>query len=472
MKKTKIIATIGPKSDSEEVIKRFVSEGVNIVRLNFSHGSYDYYLKVVDKIRKVEGDIGRKIPILQDLQGIKLRINEPESPIELIEGSTIKLCKGESLSSKDALYMDYPYLERDLSVGSTLVIGDGDIILSVVDRVNDTFILRVIEGGVISGRKGVNFKGTLLSVELPTDKDKKDIIFGVNELAVDFVCLSFVRNRRDITNLKRWAKQEGIKLPPIVAKIEKAEAVANIEDILDEVDGIMVARGDLGLELPIEEIPVLQKKLIELAALHKKFVIVATQMLESMTLHSKPTRAEVTDVANAIIDGTDALMLSNETAIGKYPVEAVRVMSAVIRVTEEKLADRILTYYKPGPTPAESVAFGAFEIANTVGAKAIAVFTRTGFTPLVISRLKPKFPVIAFTSNLHVYAKMHIYWNVEPVLVGVDKDFSDDSFLDYVEDVIRSRLGLVVGDLIVLVASSPLLGKRNIIRLYRIGEGS
>lgn len=470
IKKTKIIATIGPSSSIESVMEKMVVEGADIFRLNFSHGNYETFREWVRRVRRVEDRLGLKIPILQDLQGIKIRISEVEEPFDLEEGDEVLLKVGRKPSNESVLYVDYENLVDDLKVGYQVILGDGDIVLEVVDRVDGGFLLRVLEGGTVSGRKGILFPGVSLSVEYPTEKDKKDVVFGIRELKVDYVCLSFVRSREDVLNFKNYLAELGLPTPFLIAKIEKKSAIDNIYGILEEVDGVMVARGDLGLELPVEEIPILQKEIIEIALKMRKIVIVATQMLESMIQHSKPTRAEVTDVANAIIDGADCLMLSGETASGKYPVEAVKMMASVISATESRLKDRILTYYVPGATPAESIALGAKEIADNVRAKAIVVLTRTGFTPLVISRLKPKIPVFALTYDSRTFAKMHTYWGVEPVLIERDMELTDEALLPFIDVVLRERVGLAKRDIVVLVASSPLLGKRNMIRLYRIGE--
>ncbi len=470
MKRTKIIATLGPSSSSQAVMERLVIEGADIFRFNFSHGNYDIFRDWIAKVKNVENKLGVRVPVIQDLQGIKVRITEPESPFELDVGDKVLLKVGNVPSSKRCIYVDYEYLMQDLSVGSTVLLGDGEIVLEVIEKKEDVFLLSVTEGGYVSGRKGIVFPGISLSAEYPTEKDKRDAIFGIRELKVDFICLSFVRSREDVVSFKNHLLENGLKVPPLIAKIERKVAVDNIYGILEEVDGVMVARGDLGLEFPLEEIPVLQKEIIEVAAKSRKIVVVATEMLKSMTEHSKPTRAEVTDVANAIIDGADAVMLSGETAAGNYPIESVKMMKSVISVTESRLFERISVHYMPGSTPAESVALGAKEIAQNVKAKAIVVLTRTGFTPLVISRMRPRVPIFAFTHNRETFAKMHAYWGVEPVLMEEDIELTDESLLPFIDIVLREKAGLTKRDIVVLVASSPLLGKRNIIRLYRLGE--
>lgn len=470
MKKAKIVCTIGPASQERETIRKMIENGMDVARLNFSHGSYEWFEEIIKAIRAEAKNTNKSIAILQDLQGIKIRVSDIENnEIQLDEGMKIEIYSGNELSTKDKLFISYPFLINDVNPGEEILIDDGVLKIKVIDKLKDRLIGEVIEGGTLKSRKGVNLPFTKTSISSFTEKDKVDLLFGV-KMDLDYIAVSFVRNADDIEIIKRWAKQQNIVLPPIIAKIEKREAVKHIDEILDVTDGIMVARGDLGVELSAEEVPFYQKKLIDIANQRKKFVITATQMLESMTKHSRPTRAEASDVANAVLDGTDALMLSAETAVGKYPVEAVKTMSSIISFTEEKFSNKIITQFKVSKYFPEAIASGAVRVAQDIEAKAIVVFTHSGFSALLISKLRPSMPVVAFTPDEKVYRRLSILWAVIPMYIPKKTDVIDNLFLKETEIELKKLALVKDGDAVVFVASSPFLGNRNVIRLHRVGD--
>ncbi|MGC8796705.1 pyruvate kinase [Thermodesulfovibrio sp.] len=456
MRKTKIVATIGPSSDKKEIISQMIQAGMDVVRLNFSHGDHFYYAQVIKTIREESNKLGKAVAILQDLQGSKLRINNINGKeIELTEGEEIEMLSGDGVSTSKTLFVPYKDLIYEVKEGDEVLIDDGLIRLKVTKKLNDKIFAIVKEGGTLKPKKGISFPNLNATLSF-TDKDKADLLFGIN-LDVDYVAVSFVKNKNDLLLIKQWANEEGLLLPPLIAKIERKEAIENIEEILDVAEGIMVARGDLGVSLPIHEVPVYQKKLIELANQKCKIVITATQMLESMRQHSRPTRAEATDVANAVLDGADALMLSAETATGKYPVDAVKTMSSIIKFTEENLSHRIPVLYKVGSSFSEAIASGAVEVAQDINAKAIVVFTEFASTTKVLSKLRPSMPVIAFSIKEKTYRKLSLFWGIIPMW---NKNFS----LEEIEKTLKN-LGIASSsDKIVIVS-----GQSNTIKLHRIG---
>ncbi|MFQ3573943.1 MAG: pyruvate kinase [Thermodesulfovibrionales bacterium] len=407
--------------------------------------------------------------VTQDLQGIKIRISAiQKGEFELKTGSKIKLKPGSNESTPDCLYISYPPLTKDLKKDDLVLIDDGLLKLQIISKEEQHLTAEVIEGGVVKSKKGVNLPTAKTTVNTFTDKDKKDLQFGIN-LGVDYLAVSFVRTAEDIEAIKTWAKKQKITLPPIIAKIEKPEALKNICEILDIVDGIMVARGDLGVEMPTEQVPIIQKMLIEEANKKGKIVITATQMLESMRHHTRPTRAEATDVSNAVLDGTDALMLSAETATGMYPIEAVKMMDTIIRFTEENLFNRIGSFYQLGKGFPEAIASGAKEAAIDTNAKVIVVFSHSGFTARLLSKLKSSVPIIAFTPDQKVLRGMSLFWGTYGRLLETpDVGILDEVFMKTVEKNLIKEGFIEKGDNIVLAASSPFLGKANIIRLHKV----
>ncbi|BCB95382.1 pyruvate kinase [Dissulfurispira thermophila] len=469
MRRAKIVCTIGPVSSNRKVIRELIKGGMDVARLNFSHGDQETHQRVAAIVREEAIKQNKIVSILQDLQGIKIRLSDVEGGSAVLKtGEEVFLRYGNEASNKNNLFISYPALLKDVKDGDSILIDDGLIKLVVRGRTRNALIARVVEGGIVKSKKGVNLPASRTTLPAFTEKDRRDLEFGL-KISVDYVAISFVRTAEDIKLVMDWAKRKKVRLPSIIAKIEKPESLDNIEEIMGMVDGIMVARGDLGVEMPTEKVPVIQKMLIDLANRKGKFVITATQMLESMTQHTRPTRAEATDVANAVLDGTDALMLSAETTVGKYPVESVKMMDTIIRYTESNAISRMTSTYQIGNTFSEAIADGACKAAHDTNAKAIIVFTHSGYTAMLISKLRPRVPIIAFTPNERVLRRIPLYWGTSAKLIRHRNiEVLDARFMLEIESsLIKERL-IKKGDSIVFVASSPFLGKPNIIRLHKL----
>ncbi|MCX8030950.1 MAG: pyruvate kinase [Thermodesulfovibrionales bacterium] len=470
-RKAKIVCTTGPSSSSPKVLRELIKNGMDVARLNFSHADHKTHEETLKIIRKESSELKKNIAILQDLQGIKIRISEiKEGGFNLKTGEKIFIYPGNQISSRQALFISYPALLKDVKEGDRILIDDGLIQLQILSKNKKALEAKAVEGGFIKSKKGANLPYSKTTLTGFTEKDKIDLEFGIN-LGVDYVAISFVRTANDIEQIIRWAKQKNLELPPLIAKIEKSQALENIEEIMDIVDGIMVARGDLGVEMRPERVPLIQKNLISLANKKGKLVITATQMLESMTEHTRPTRAEASDVANAVLDGTDALMLSAETASGLYPVEAVKMMDKIIKYTEkEKLpAQQVISKYQGTHIFPEAVAEGACEAARAINAKAIVVFTHSGFAAKLISKLRPSVPIIAFTPDQRTLNRLPLYWGVTGHLINKkDAKILDAEFMIEIEKSLIRDNKFKKGDSIVFVASSPFLGEPNIIRLQKL----
>jgi pyruvate kinase len=468
-RKAKIVCTIGPSSADRKMILSLIKNRMDVARLNFSHGDYATHKRAIKFIRDVSRRYNKPVAILQDLQGIKIRVGLIEGgAVELKKGRTLLLMSGEGIGNQEQIFISYPALLKDGKKGDRVLLDDGLIQLSILGRAGGALRARVVEGGILKDRKGVNLPGVKISVESFTEKDEKDLLFGIN-MGVDYVAISFVRDANDVRKVKNWLKKKKQQLP-VIAKIEKPEALNNIEEILSEVDGIMVARGDLGVEIPSEEVPLIQKGLIDRANKKGKIVITATQMLESMTEHLRPTRAETTDVANAVLDGTDALMLSAETATGNYPIDTVKMMDRIIRYTESiKYAE---SAYVRGNTFADAVADAACRAAEDIDTKVLVAFTHSGFTARLVSKFRPRVPIIAYTPDEKVKNRMCLYWGVIPKIMKLPK--TTDEMIANVEKSLLNECIVKRGDRIVITSSSPLstLGKTNFMKLHRIGEQS
>jgi pyruvate kinase len=471
MRKAKIVCTIGPASDNKKTISLLIKNGMDVARLNFSHGDHATHRRAISLIREASLRHNRVVSILQDLQGIKIRVGEVEDGgIALNYGDDVFLYPGDAPSNKKALFISYPDLLSDVHDGERVLLDDGLIQMKIIGRNRKALRAKIIEGGILKSKKGVNFPSSKLTVTSFTDKDRQDLEFGLNA-GVDYAAISFVRTADDIDRIRRWARKEKQQIPPLIAKIEMPEALDNISDILETVEGIMIARGDLGVEMPPQEVPMIQKRLINLAAKKGKLVITATQMLESMTEHKRPTRAEASDVANAVLDGTDALMLSAETASGKYPVEAVKMMDVIIRSTEQHAEETGLTesFYEIGNRFTEAVADGACKAARDIGAKAIVVLTHSGSTAQLISKLRPTIPIEALTPDKKVLRRMPLFWGVRPKSISAHgEEILSSAFIANIERTLIHDGIVRRGDSIVFAASSPFLGKPNIIRLHRL----
>lgn len=453
LRRTKIVATIGPATQDADVLRAIIEAGANTLRLNFSHGTHDDHQRSIRLIRQISFELNQPVGILQDLQGPKIRLGRFEDgPIQLARGDKFCLTSDEILGNQHRASVTYDRLAQEVPSGSTILLDDGRVEMRVVSVDLDTKELHceVVVGGVLSNNKGVNFPGVYLSVKALTDKDRRDLLFGLNQ-GVDWVALSFVRNPQDVLEIKEIITNAG-KQVPVIVKIEKHEAIEQMEAILSLSDGVMVARGDLGVELPAEEVPILQKRLIATANSLGIPVITATQMLDSMASNPRPTRAEVSDVANAILDGTDAVMLSNETAVGKYPVEAVATMARVAIRTEQegrKAAEHNGTGARSIPN-AISQAVG--RIASQLNAAAIMTLTKTGATARNVSKFRPQTPILAVTPHVNVARQLQLVWGVRPLLV-LDLPSTTQTF-QAAMNVAQEKHMLQDGDLVVLTAGT------------------
>jgi pyruvate kinase len=478
MRKAKIICTIGPATSGERHLKALIENGMDVARLNFSHGDYAFHGDTIDKIRRISQQLGKNVAILQDLQGIKIRVGRlSNEKIHLVKGKRLKIKAGEGIGDENCLFVSYPWLIDDARPGDTILLDDGLMKLAVLEKKKESLTAEVLEGGILKEHKGVNLPRMKIKPGSFMEKDRKDLEFGIQK-GVDFVALSFVRSPSDVKVVRQWLSKNKAQIP-LIAKIEKEEALGNIDGILKEVEGIMVARGDLGVEMPLEEVPMFQKMLIEKANQTGRLVITATQMLESMTQHSRPTRAETTDVANAVIDGTDALMLSGETSVGKYPIETLRVMDRIIAYTESNAPPPIPKkrstdksgFFEEALAFPEAIAHAASRAAEDVRAKWIVVFTRSGFTARLISKFRPQTPVIAFSPEERIVRQMALYWGV--VAYPVRQLGNTDDMIDEVDSLLVKAGQAKPGDKVVIVGSHPpaISGKTNFVKMHEVGGG-
>jgi pyruvate kinase len=469
-RRTRIICTIGPSSRTPATLRRLVEAGMDVARLNFSHGTHEEHAAVIRAIREGETDWGRPVTIIQDLQGPKVRLgNFIGGRAMLMTGERFTLTAEPVRGTSERASLDHPDLIAALKPGDQLWMDDGTIQLAVERADVDSAVCRVIAGGVVSDHKGVALPGIPLPVSCLTDKDREDLRFGVAH-GVDYVAVSFVRSAADIQEVRKFLLDRGASVP-IVAKLERAEVVANLPGILALVDAVMVARGDLGVEVPLEEVPIIQRDVIRQARLAKVPVIVATQMLESMVTYLRPTRAEVSDVATAIFEGADAIMLSAETASGQHPVEAVEVMSRVAARIERELPRTAL----PAPRPeaygfSEAVAEAACRAAEVLRAKAIVAFTQSGFSARLISSERPHVPVVALTPFTEIQRRLGLYWGVRARLVR--KVDTTDEMLQEVESTLLEDGTVRNGDVLVIISGGPMwvTGTTNLLKLHRVGE--
>jgi len=469
-KRTKIVATLGPASSSTEVIEKLIHAGTNVFRLNFSHGAHEGHLQVIQAIRKAAENTGAYVAILGDLCGPKIRVGRfTEGPVELKPGDKFFLSENpDEPGTTRGIGTSYPHLTKDIKPGNVVLLDDGNISLRAFAVNGDCVDFEVLDGGVLKDKKGLNMPGIRLSVETITEKDRADLKFMIeNEL--DFVALSFVRSGQDVKDLKKMIGDASIK---IIAKIEKPEALNDLEKILDECEGIMIARGDLGVEVPIQQVPSIQRHLLQRCSRRGKSVITATQMLESMIDNQRPTRAETTDVFNAIVDGSDAVMLSGETAVGRNPVEAVKMMAAIAFEAEKincQTHDRLNNILpEVSRNIEEIVAHSACEAALDASARAIIPFTRSGNTALHISKYHPPTPVIALTPKIETCRRLALSWGVTPILVN--DLHSTDKMIVMAEKTLKERKIVGADDTIVIVAGVPIgvKGGTNLMKLHKI----
>jgi pyruvate kinase len=473
MRRAKIVCTLGPATDSYDQIKALVEAGMDVARLNLSHGSHADHEERYQRVRKAADEAGRSVGILADLQGPKIRLGRfTEGPVLLERGDTFTITVEEDTQGdRHTCGTTYNGLAADVTPGERILVDDGKVCLEVTAVDGPRVHTTVIEGGMVSDNKGLNLPGVAVSVPALSDKDEEDLRWALRA-GCDVIALSFVRSGRDIDDVHRIMKEEGRHLP-VIAKVEKPQAVDNIDDIVAAFDGIMVARGDLGVEMPLEQVPMVQKRAIKLAKRNAKPVIVATQMLDSMIENSRPTRAEASDVANAVIDGTDAVMLSGETSVGKYAVETVRTMARIVEAAEEDILAKglpPLTDRNKPRTQAGAVARAAADMGDFLGAKFLVAFTQSGDTVRRLSRYRSPIPLLAFTPDPATRAQLNLTWGVESLL-GPHVD-STDAMVDQVDDLLLKHGHCRKGDIVVITAGSPpgVSGSTNLVRVHHIGE--
>ena len=462
-KKTKIIATVGPSVHSQEKIHELIDSGADVIRLNFSHGSYEDHKNVVDWVRSHS----KPIAIMQDIQGPKIRTGISEKETKLLSGDSIELTNKEGISSKKSIYINYESLLNDVKVGERVFIDDGQVVMRVTDVIDQNLIASIDVGGELRDNQGVAFPDSKLSVSAITSKDKDDLVYG-EKIGVDIIAVSFVRKAADVAEVRSLVKK-GIK---IVAKIELKEAMKNLDSIIDESDGVMVARGDLGVQLPLEQVPFAQKKILDTANSKGKISITATEMLQSMKSSFRPTRAEVTDITNAILDGTDAVMLSAETSIGEHPNIVVKVMASICEEADSNNHYSAMRYktLSSVDTFATSLAKAAVQVANDIEAKAIVAYTETGRTPLLISNFRPGAPIITFSAKDLTLRQMNILWGVEQA--KIERFDTTEEMFEIADSWLQSNKNFKKNDKVVIVAGTPpnVEAATNLLRVMKIGE--
>lgn len=478
-RKAKIVATIGPACDTEAKLREVILAGVDVVRLNFSHGTHEDHHRRIGMVRKIAKEIKKPISILQDLQGPKMRVGRlPESGIELKEGQTALLTAkaGEPSRGIDhVIPMEVPELARSVKKGSRVLLDDGRLELQVTEVKADAVETKVTLGGKLTSHKGVNLPGAEILIPGFTEKDREDLKFGLQE-EIDYVAISFVRSANDVKTVRQaiFEMNQARTDTRLIAKLERPEAIADLDAILEAADGVMVARGDLGVETSPQTVPIMQKLIIEAANKKSRQVITATQMLESMIQNPRPTRAEASDVANAIFDGSDAVMLSGETASGAYPVEAVRMMDAIIQEAEAHDAEWGHCHPTPDPLSLQddsySLARAAKELACDTDVTCIAVFTRGGHTARVMSKVRPNVPVLAFTPDKRTYQRLGLYWGITPILVPFVSTV--ESMISTVEEAIFDSGLMKPGQQVIMISGFPVGERRppNFVLLHTLGE--
>ncbi|KUO13395.1 pyruvate kinase [Streptomyces sp. DSM 15324] len=473
MRRAKIVCTLGPATDSYDQIKALVDAGMDVARLNLSHGGHAEHEERYHRVRKAADETGRSVGVLADLQGPKIRLGHfAEGPVLLERDDTFTITVEDGVAGDGKRCgTTYAGLAEDVTPGERILVDDGKVCLEVTDVVGAEVHTRVVEGGVISDHKGLNLPGVAVSVPALSKKDEEDLRWALRT-GCDVIALSFVRSGRDILDVHRIMDEEGRRLP-VIAKVEKPQAVEAIDDIVAAFDGIMVARGDLGVEMPLEQVPIVQKRAIKLAKRNAKPVIVATQMLDSMIDNSRPTRAEASDVANAIIDGTDAVMLSGETSVGKYAIQTVRTMAKIVAAAEEDILAKglpPLTERNKPRTQGGAVARAAAEIGDFLNAELLVAFTQTGDTARRLSRYRSPIPLLAFTPEQSTRSQLSLTWGAETFLVPPVG--STDAMVAQVDELLLRYGRCRKGDVIVITAGSPpgVSGATNLVRVHHVGE--
>ena len=469
MRRAKIVCTLGPAVESPEKVRELIAAGMNMARLNLSHGSYEEHQGRLDRVRAAAKESGKAIAVLVDLQGPKIRLARFENgPHELVRGDIFTITTDDVPGTKERVGTTYKGLPGDCKAGDRILIDDGKVTVEVVEVKGNDVVTKCIQPGFVSNNKGINLPGVAVSVPAMSEKDEDDLRWGLRAGA-DFIALSFVRNAADIKDVHAIMDEVGIRVP-VIAKIEKPQAVTNLVEIVEAFDGIMVARGDLGVELPIEDVPMVQKRCVELARDAAKPVIVATQMLDSMITNSSPTRAEATDCANAVLDGADALMLSGETSVGEFAIEAVKTMARIIERTEELGLDRIRPMMTAPRTKGGAITKAASEVGATVGAKFLVTFTQSGDSARRISRLRSPIPILAITPEEGTYNRLALSWGVESLVTPMVKH--TDEMVLQADKMLLDGKRANEGELVMIVAGSPpgIPGSTNAMRVHQVGD--
>jgi pyruvate kinase len=468
MKRTKIVATLGPSTSDKEILKKMFLEGLDVCRLNFSHGNYEDNLKLIKIIRELNNELYLNVAILADLQGPKIRTHKMKDDGVLLKNDAIiKILTDEIIGTNEQFSINYDKLPEDVKKGEKILLDDGKIVLEVVQsNKKNEITAKVIQGGILSSKKGVNFPNTAISMPSLTKKDLMDLDFALKQ-NIDWIGLSFVRKPQDIIDLKKIIFNSG-STAKVIAKIEKPEAVAQIDEIINESDALMVARGDLGVEVPYQNVPLIQKMIINKARSNAKPVIVATQMMESMITNLMPTRAEVNDVANAVLDGADAVMLSGETSVGEHPVEVIKTMANIVKEMEnydgiynkEEIPDRNQERFIT-----DSICFNAARLSQRTEANAILTMSFSGYTAYKLASQRPKAKIYVFTSNKNILSQINLIWGVKGFFY--DKQISTDHTIADIKTILEKKGLISKGDLVINIASIPLeeLGKSNMIKL-------
>ena len=471
MRKTKIIATLGPATESKVNLEKIIKAGVNVCRLNFSHGSHEDHLKVIKNIAEINKEQGIHIATLGDLQGPKLRVGKMEENTLLVDGNEITFTSEDCLGNAERVYMNYKNFAKDVKAGEFIRLDDGKLEMQILEtNGKDTVKAKITQGGVLKSNKGVNLPNTVISLPSLTEKDLVDLDFAL-EHNLDWIGLSFVRSARDIIELKGIISANN-KKAKVIAKVEKPEAVENIDEIIKEADAIMVARGDLGVEIPMEKVPIVQKMIVEKCIKFSKPVVIATQMMESMIESSTPTRAEVNDVANAVLDGADAVMLSGETSVGKFPIYVIEAMVKILQETGDFRLTETSQEKNPERSPdrfiTDSICFNASNLADKTEAKAIVTMTFSGYTAFKISSKRPKAHIFVFSGNRELLTKLSLVWGVQTFYY--DKMVSTDHTIADIHYMLKKEGYVKEGDLIINTASIPLeeSGKTNMLKLSYI----
>ncbi len=470
-KKTKIVATLGPACSTKEVLKNMVDAGVNVFRINFSHADYTDVSARIDMIRELNEEFGYTTSILADLQGPKLRVGVMKEDVVVSKGDKITFTTAEDiLGTAERVYMNYKEFPKDVNPGERILLDDGKLIFEVTKTDKNTEVEAVVvQGGPLKSKKGVNLPNTKVSLPALTEKDIRDAKFAI-ENDVDWIALSFVRTPKDLEDLQDLIAEHSDHKIPIIAKIEKPEAVENIDKIVAFCDGLMVARGDLGVEVPAEEVPLIQKKLIHRAKTARIPVIVATQMMETMITSLTPTRAEVNDVANSVMDGADAVMLSGETSVGNYPVEVIETMTRIIESVEDSPLIKVpisQPMVKNSRYITKSICYHASQMADTINAKAITTLTNSGYTAFQISAWRPKSHILVFTSNKRILTQLNLLWGVRAYFY--DKLVSTDDTIEDINTICQEKKYVKKGDMVVNLAAMPIVAK-GMVNTMRVSE--